>query len=263
VRDPWFPIALMLIVLITVALGIGGPEGVTGWLKAWQTLAAAIVASIAAYIAFRNTTRSLNQAERLETNRRSRKHAALRAMLPLALAEISNYAERSARSLVELIPKCVNEALPPKIAPKDLAPDPPTNTIETLAEFIEFADGLDVSVLVSTVAWIQILDSRVRGLTADNWDVASGRLFVRTDLEGYVVDAAIIYAGAACAYEYARRRADRLPSTLSWDDVISALRNMHYWDDQHPRLYEAAQRRQKLSAGPFEKIDILNHIPRP
>ena len=45
-RDPWFPIALMLIVLLTAWLGILGPlpDDFFTLLEKWQTLAAATVA---------------------------------------------------------------------------------------------------------------------------------------------------------------------------------------------------------------------------
>src|SRR5438445_2079765 len=103
----------MLITLFAVWLGILGPlpNGVTGWLQNWQTLIAATVAStiasIAAYVAFQNTSRSLAHAERLETNRRRRKHAAVRAVLPLALSQVIAYAERSAHALDALVASCI------------------------------------------------------------------------------------------------------------------------------------------------------------
>lgn len=52
-RDPWFPIAWMLVILLTIWFGIVGPlpVGFTAWLQQWQTLVAAVVASGAAYIA--------------------------------------------------------------------------------------------------------------------------------------------------------------------------------------------------------------------
>ena len=95
-RDPWFPIACMLIVIFTTWLGIAGPlpDGTVGWLQKWQTVLAAllasVVASIAAYIAFQNTTRTLRHTEQLKRKERSRKHAAVRAVLPLALAQVVN-----------------------------------------------------------------------------------------------------------------------------------------------------------------------------
>jgi hypothetical protein len=255
----------MLIVLIAVALGIVGPDGISGWLRGWQTLAAALVASIAAYIAFQNTSRSLAHAEQLEKNRRGRKHAALRATLPLALAQVSNYAEQSALALSILIGKCTGETLPLKTAPKDLARSLPSDTLKSLADFIEYSDAIDVSVLEATVAWIQIHDSRVRGLAENNWDDASTRIVLRSEIEGSIVDAASIYAGVAAAFEYARRRADVLPRHLSWDDVRSALRNIRYWEDENPRLYDAIKRREALSDGPFEKLklDLLDQKVSP
>jgi hypothetical protein len=61
----WFPIALLLMGTLGTWLGIFGPLplGATSWLQAWQTLIAATVAStiasIAAYVGFQNTSRSL------------------------------------------------------------------------------------------------------------------------------------------------------------------------------------------------------------
>src|ERR1700731_1639960 len=110
-RDPWFPIALMLLVVFSAWLGVFGPlpHGFWAELQKWQTLVGAMVALSAAGIALWNTTRSLRQAQTLEQNRRDRKHAAVRAVLPLALAEISGYAEKSAYLLNEAIGYCDKE----------------------------------------------------------------------------------------------------------------------------------------------------------
>lgn len=263
-RDPWIPIAMLLIVVVTVWLGILGPlpAGVGSWLQGWQTLLAAGVASIAAVIAFRNTSRSLEHAASLEHHRRSRKHAALRALLPLALSELSDYAERTARALEQLISKCVGESLTAKEAPENLAVLRPSEAIELLADFIEYSDSLDVSVLERTVAWIQIYDARLRGVVRDNRDTRTSRRVVRSELEERIIEAASIYAGAASAFEYARRREAMLPTTISWDDVKRALRNMGFFEDEFPRLHEALDRHRRISTGPFDSLspgwDILD-----
>jgi len=257
-RDPWFPIALILIVFIAVWLGIFGPlpEGFPAWLQKWQTLTAAFVASGAAYVAFRNTSRTLIHAERLESNRRSRKHAAVRAVLPLALAQVTGYAERSAHALNDLVQKCVGESLPARTAPTDIVEPLPSDTLKTLAEFIEYSDAIDVGVIEVTVAWIQIHDSRMRSLVQDNHDPSESHIMVRTEIESRIIDAASIYAGVAAAFDYARRRQALLPRSLSWDAVKAALRNMRFWDEEHPRLYKALARLATLSDGPFEKLMI-------
>jgi hypothetical protein len=253
----------MLIVLLTVWLGVAGPmpSELLAWLQKWQTLAAASVALFAAYIAFRNTTRSLAQAEKLETFRRSRKHAALRAVLPLALAQVSNYAERSARALNELVGNCTGETLQAMTAPESLVQPLPPDTLKTLADFIEYSNG-DVGIIADTVAWIQIHDSRLRGLVEANRDPSQTRVVVRTEIEARIIDAASIYAGATAVFDYARRRESQLPPRLSWDAVGGALRNMRLWDDEHPRLWEILARRERLSAGPFERLNA-NPSPNP
>jgi hypothetical protein len=231
------------------------PDSFTGWLQKWQTLAAAGVASIAAYIAFRNTTRSLNHSESLEKNRRTRKHAAVRAVLPLALSQVVAYAERSTRALDELVSQCEGEVLPSGAAPESLAEPLPSETLTALADFIEYSDAVNVAVLEATVAWIQIHDSRLRSLVQDNHDPSQNHIVVRTEIEGRIIDAASVYAGAGSFFDYARRRSQKVPSVLTWDVVTRALRNMRLWDEEHPRLYEIISRREAISAGPFERLN--------
>lgn len=254
VRNLWFPIALILIVLIAIGLGIVGliPDSFLAWLQKWQTLSAAGVASVAAYIAFQNTTRSLRHAERLENNRRNRKHSAVRAILPLALSQILAYAERSARALIELVAKCEDQILPTKTASENLVEPLPSETLKALADFIEYSDKANVRVLEATIACIQIHDSRLRGLAEDNRDPSETHIVLRTEIENRIIDAASIYAGAACIFDYARRRSEDLPTTVTWDSVARALRNMRFWDEEHPQLYAKLAQRERISSGPFE-----------
>lgn len=251
---PWFPVALMLIVLLSIWLGIDGPLRPGFWaaLQNWQTLLGALVAVAAAAVAYVNATRSITHGERLEARRRSRKHAAIRAVLPLALAQVSDYAERSVDTLKNLVQQCRGEALPNGVVSRGLMQPLPKDTLETLAEFIEYADGVNVRVLESTVALIQIYDSRLRGIYRDNYDPSGDHVVVRTELEGRIIDAAAIYAGAAAHYPYARRHVSALPDSLSWEAVRGALRNMRLWDDEYPRLYQIVARRETRASGPFE-----------
>jgi hypothetical protein len=247
----------MLIGLLGVWLGIFGPlpPGATSWLQAWQTLIAATVAStiasIASYVAFQNTSRSLAHSESLETNRRQRKHAAIRAILPLALSQVNAYAEHYAKELVPLISKCHRETLPVGTVTTSLLAPLSPDALKTLTDFIEYTDVGNLGVLESTVALIQIHDARMRSLVEENNDLSLTRVVVQSSIEGRIIDAVSIYAGASAYFNYARRRVHELPSALSWDDVIAALRNIRLWDDEHPRLYADIENRRKTSSGPF------------
>jgi hypothetical protein len=227
-------------------------------LQNWQTLAGAIVASIAIFGVFLNTNRAVKHAERLETHRRSRKHAAQRAVLPPILAQISGYAQRSASQLAAMTEMCVKEALPAGAANPDLTRELPADTLRALADFIEYADAVDVTVIESTAAWIQIFQSRLESLISANHDPAGTRIVVRTQIEEGMIDAATIHAGVTSVFEYARRRSHELPQTLTWEDVRNALRAMGYPDDQHTRLYEIIAGRALHTSGPFERLTTEN-----
>lgn len=260
-RDPWFPVVCLLIVMIGVWLGIFGPlpSGVTNWVHHWQTLIAAVVAatiaSIAAYVAFQNTERTLKHNEHLERHRRARKHASLRAMLPLALSKISEYAEDSADALNRLVDQCQNETLPKHTPFADLPVELPSDTLEILTDLIEYSDDLNVSVLEATVAWIQIHDARVRGMMRDNDDPNALNMVRRIQLEGSIIDAASIYAAAGTYYDFGRQLTANPPNTVTWDNVRNALRNMRFWDQDHPRIYKIIEGREKDSAGPFTRLN--------
>jgi hypothetical protein len=231
------------------------PHGFVAWLQSWQTLIAAFVAILAAGIAFHNTTRSLRDGERLEMRRRRRKHAALRAVLPLALAQLTDYAERSTHALDDLLHRCTGGQLPPNTAPQNLTQQLPSAALKTLTDFIEYSDEADVWILEVTVAWIQIHESRLRGLVRDNHNPANRRVILPTEIEARLIDAASIYAGAAVVFDYARRLQEQMPSHVSWDSVRSALRNMQFWDDQYPNLYAILEEREKHTAGPFDRLN--------
>jgi hypothetical protein len=220
------------------------------WLYRWQGLIGVVIALIAAGVAFHNTTRSLQNAEKLEKHRRSRKHAALRAVLPLALARLTDYAARSGQALNELEKMCDDRhLLPLGTMPESIVKTPPDEALKSLTEFIEYSDEVDVGIFESTVALIQIHDSRLHGLLRD--DRPEGQGVIRWQIIDAIIDAAKIHAGAAAGFGYARRRRAQLPRTLSWDDVTRALLTMRLGDENR-RLHEEVARLAKDCPDPFK-----------
>lgn len=226
------------------------------WLKDWQPLVAAAVAftgaSIAAYVAYNNTKKTLQHSEKLEQQRRQRKHAATRAVLPLALAQLTDYAEQSAFLLRGLLGKFEKEVLPSGAISEGAVPRLPSETIKSISEFIEFSDSVDTRVLENTIAWVQIHDSRIRGMVKDDSHSSSKRLTLKINVEEYILDAATIYAGAVAVYNYSRRRQDGIPSTIGWGDVRRALANMRFGELDFPQIEKLLAGREKHSSGPFD-----------
>jgi hypothetical protein len=242
-RDPWFPIALMLIVLLAVWLGILGPlpESFLGTIKQWQTIVAATVGLTAAVIAWKSATRQIRQTEQLETRRRSRKAAALRSILPLVLSEITSYGQQTTDELRNLRQRSHRGQI---LSLPDFKFQPfPTDILASLLEFIEFSDTVDVRLFEKLLQRIQILRARLRDLEGE---IVSGSASEYT-LESRIVDVAMVYAGAAAAFDFARQRTEVLPLDIIWDNVHAALLNMRLFSDDLPSVYAALERHQRVS----------------
>jgi hypothetical protein len=223
-------------------------------IQPWQTLIGSVLAITAAFvatlIAWKNVSRQIGHAEELEKQRRSRKQAALRSVLPLSLSAISDYAQHTTRALHNLLNQCVDEALPRNGVQVTPFPDVPSDTVETLVEFIEYSDTLNVQLFENLLSRIQVLSARMRDLLSDI-NVENGVQVITSNwIETNIIHAASVYAGAAQAYDYARRRSNELPNDVSWDNVRQALRNMRLYDDDVPRIYETIDRLAQQSGGP-------------
>jgi hypothetical protein len=212
--------------------------------KQWQILIASCVAIIAALIAWYNTSRTLKANANLEAKRRSQKHAALRATLPLSLSEISSYCSLTARVLETLWGHCVEGALPREGQLKPTFPAMPSETLKAFADFIEYSDHLDTSLFRQMLARLQVNRARIQDLLLSFDDDAQDTIILEINLEEYILDVAAIYAAAAAAFDYGREKANTLPIEITWDRVRSALRNMKIWDHDIAELYETIERRE-------------------
>lgn len=220
-------------------------------IKSWQPLIGALIAILAAFvaalIAWKNVSRQISHSAELEAKRRARKLVALRATLPLTLSAISDYADRTTNELVNLLNQCANGVLPQSGIQPPQFPATPADTIEALAEFIEYSDSFDTQLFEKLLSRIQILSARTRDISKD---VNTSNGILSHWIETNIMQAASVYAAAAQAYDYARRRSDTLPCDVSWDSVRAALQNMRLYDDDLPRLYETIDRLAQQSSGP-------------
>jgi hypothetical protein len=194
-------------------------------------------------VAWYNTTRTLRANANLEAKRRLQKRAALRAVLPLALSEINLYCSLTARALQNLWDECVDGALP-KDAAKPILPDMRAETVQVFADFIEYSDDLDTTIVRWLLARLQVSRARIREIELVIETADQNAVILETNLEEYILDVAAIYAAAGSAFDYGREKSHTLPKEISWDHVRTALRNMKIWDDDMEGLYATITRRE-------------------
>jgi hypothetical protein len=223
------------------------------WLHDWQVLVASSVALIAAGVAVHNTNKLIRNAATQETHRRKRKLAALRAVLPHVLAQMAEYAEKSARALNSLMDQCDDKILRSMAAQEVLVQPLPTDALKILVEFIEYSDTLDVGVIEDTVGWMQIHNSRCLSLVERNRDTTGIRIVTRFEIKSAVIDAAAVYAGVSAIYQYARQQDSKLPSAVGWDAVSNALWVFTLMDDEFQNLIA---QRAKMMPGPFAQLHM-------
>ena len=62
-------------------------------------------------------------------------------------------------------------------------------------------------------------------------------MVTKRNIEEYLIDAGLIYAKASASFNFFRRRAEKLPTDITWDQVRSGLRNMFVYDTSYPDVY--------------------------
>lgn len=208
-------------------------------IKPWQTLIGGLIAIVAALLAVWNTTRTLRNAERLEQFRRSKKRQALRAVLPLVLSEVSDYAEKVTDELAEMDNQCdADKMLHHNAVAAPSFPSTPVDVIASLKEFIELADDdIDTKVVVSILRRMQVLQARARGLASDIRS-NSGGVTLQHYIETLMLDSATIYAMASACFDYGRGKSESLPTKVDWGEIRSALNVMGCRDFEHATLHE-------------------------
>lgn len=214
------------------------------WLYDYQTIIAGAAALYAARWSVRAIESQIQQAddankaqlaqvEQIEADRKDARRSAARAVLPLALASVSQYAERTAETLRVVHPHCVGGVLPAAI-PLPTFPGLPENIITPIKEMIEAADKEDRSFIWQMLVRIQVLQSRISSLVSSH--ARPGSFVTSSNLEAYILDAAEIYARASRLFEFARGAAEHPPSHLINRNVAQALSTMGVFDDLHDEL---------------------------
>ena len=185
----------------------------------WQTQIGAAFAIAAALLGAAVILHQTATARRLEEKRRERRVAALRAVLPLALMQLSDYAASGAKIHAALLGQPKTQ----RIKASGLQfPSLPDELVSRLTELIEATDSDRARPLIILVRRLQIHHARARD-TQMRSTAQQGSILVRTNVVGRVIDAAEIYARCEKLFVYARSDADVPVAAVSPDDVKNAL----------------------------------------
>lgn len=220
------------------------------WLEAYQTLitgAVALVAAILSVQAIRSqidasnasTQKQIDHDAELERRRLDAKRDAARAMLPMALTVICEYAENTARLLIHQIDVCRNGRLEKAYKFPEF-PTVPSEALLLLRDVIEYSDPDRRIVFAKLIQRIQILSSRIRGLPDESRNT---RGVSELNLEAYLVDSALIYAQASDLFSYARFEVGVINTTINSSEIKTAFSLLGVYDDERRgRLVEQALR---------------------
>jgi hypothetical protein len=185
----------------------------------WQTQTGAAFAVAAALIGASVVLHQTATTRRLEETRRERRAAALRAVLPMALTELGDYAVRCAEISATLLTQPNGERIED---PGLRFPPLPAGLVDRLTELIEASEPDHARPLIVLLRRVQIQHARLRE-TERRASGQGGSILVRARVVGCVIDAAEIYARCEKLFAYARGTAKAPATIISSDDVKSAL----------------------------------------
>jgi hypothetical protein len=194
------------------------------WLHEYQTLLTGFIALAAAAIAYRSVREQTTQADNAFWERLKREELAARAVLPLTLSSLAQYAEECAQAVQSLLPSDPKQTwVDDRLAAIPLLPE---GAIPNLTAVIESATPTAGQRLADLVAALQVQRARLLGCV----DRRDGHVLSAHDLLQRLVEAGELYAGIAGAFDYARRRSNAIDLDLTSSRVRQALHNCGVWD---------------------------------
>jgi hypothetical protein len=238
--------------------GVGHLEGVQEWvmqviqgsphfLDKWQTLAAGILALFGAWLTVRKIQDQINQSDKLEELRRVREERAAKAVLPLALSELTQYGLDCIIFLAPFVPGGGKVQGPTHALEAPKRPDGILGMLQAVARSDDESVARNVMMLLSK---LQVQNARINGLVWRSLKSHPPSMSITETLD-CIYDAADLYAHTAKMYSYARD-IDALHQRCSASELKAALRNIGIWDGDHPRIYEWIDTRMSRSDGKGE-----------
>ena len=215
----------------------------------WQILIAGMVALAAAFVGGAYITeqiRALNSqvsrqfeaSQNLENERRLRKFAAARAVLPLTLSNLCEYASRCGAALKTMLGHQLDEKIPNEIEIPDL-PTLPKDVIDELRNVVEFGDEQISEAAATLLGEIHYKTARLKNLWQE-YRAPGHHVTPVSNVESQVLDMALIYARGIALFDYARGETEEVPGDPRQHDVVAALNQIGFLKAEYQRIHNAA-----------------------
>lgn len=209
-----------------------------GWIDHWQALIAGSLAIVAAIVGGIFINRQVRAAKTSETEARQRKFDAARAVLPLTLSALSEYAIRSNKLLMAIHTTKAGESIPKQATPPALPPIP-VGVIEDLRAIIEQSDEPFRGSIKRLIGQLQVQVARMGSMAThlkEGYD--DDHSITVLNIETYMIDGADIYARCSALFDFARGTSDEVPGGPTRADIRTGLRQTGVWEDLYPRVHQ-------------------------
>ncbi len=207
----------------------------------WQQLIGgffAIGASIAAWVAIH---RQVQQADRHESERNRQKRDAARAMLPLALSGITEYARACRDALIDLYRNRSEESIPKT---NWIPPPVPSGAIADLRTMVEASNAPTEGRIVARILWrLQIQASRLQSLSIDLRPSSTSTIVTAVNIEQFIVDTIEVCALASAMFPFARGEVEYLPTDEpDLPRMFNAAMNLNIHHGEYPEVDRRLER---------------------
>jgi hypothetical protein len=208
----------------------------------WQTLIAGLLALAGAWWTVSAIRDQVAQTQEAEREHRLREERAARAMLPLALSALVEYALDCIRLIEHYIP--TGGTAVRSVSDGGLvAPRLPDEALEPLQAVVRHSDDEIAKQVATIFGKLQIQRARLLGLIGRSLRDASCPMSVPEGFDA-VFDAADLHAYTVRLFEYARD-VGALREKAGTDQIKGALRNAGLWDPENRKLFEEMDRRSR------------------
>lgn len=205
-------------------------------LRDWQSLIAGLIAIGAAIIGGAYVQAQTRLTDQHEQDRIRRQFDSNRALLPLTLSKMSAYARESVTALRAIYPAGAAEAVNTNID-LPIFPDPPEAVVQQLVALIGASRDASIRVHVAELlSRLQVQSARMLDLRhMREW--GENRIFTRSELDEYLLNAADIYARCSNLFDYARRESNVVPNEPTAPNLSSSLNQLGLRDQAYPRVH--------------------------